>query len=47
VGWLDETRLVLQVHGANWDDSSVLIVDVTANQPTRLAAGTFVGFVYP
>jgi len=47
VGWLDENRLVLQVRGANWDDSSLVIVDVATNLPTRLAAGTFVEFVYP
>jgi hypothetical protein len=47
VGWLDDQRLVLQVRGTNWDDSSVVIMNITTNYLTYVTAGTFVGFVYP
>lgn len=47
VGWLDENLLVLQAHGVNWDEATVIVIDTTANQLTFRASGTFVEFVYP
>lgn len=47
VGWLDDQRLVVQVHGIDWDDAFVVIVDIAANRATFLVTGTFVGMVYP
>lgn len=47
VGWLDDQTLLIQVRGANWDEGSILKVDLFTKTASYLAPGVFIGLVYP
>jgi hypothetical protein len=47
LGWIDTETLALEVRGSNWDDVSILSLKFDGSNPTYLASGAFVGFLYP
>jgi len=47
LGWLDDQTLALEVRGSIWDNVSILSIKFDGSNPTFLASGAFVGFLYP
>jgi len=48
LGWLDETSLLVEVRSMGKDSQSVILrLDSQADQVSRVAGGTFCGFLYP
>jgi hypothetical protein len=47
LGWFDTQTLALEVRGINWDNVSLLSIKFDGYNPTYLASGAFVGFLYP
>lgn len=46
-GWLDENRLLVQIHGVEWYETTLAVVDTASGAITFFAPGVFLGFVYP
>jgi hypothetical protein len=47
LGWLDTQTLAVEVRGSIWDNVSILSINFDGTNPTFLASGAFVGFLYP
>jgi hypothetical protein len=45
-GWLDDSSLVVQVRGAQWDQAALLLVSLPDGNLSYLAPGEFIGFLY-
>jgi len=46
VGWFDDQTLVVMARGEVWDDVALITVDLNTQAKTKIAQGSFVGFVY-
>ena len=47
VGWLDNQTLLIQVHGEDWGQTSLMAYSMTDNTLAHFCDGSFVGFAYP
>jgi hypothetical protein len=47
VGWLDNTTLLLEARGDEWNEASLLRVNPDGSGLAYLVPGGFMGFVYP
>ena len=46
-GWLDSEHLLVEVRGDNWHEPALVSVRYDGTNMTYLAAGEFLGFLYP
>ena len=47
LGWLDTQTLALEIRGISWENAAILSVRYDGSNPTFIASGSFLGFLYP
>jgi len=47
VGWIDGEHLLVEALGSEWNNPALIRVRYDGSNPTRIAQGNFIGFLYP